>query len=161
MLHQHLWLFSVFIFKYFFFKSTNIIYFLLFELAFIPYPLIFGNIADASCKIWESRCGKSGNCWLYDQKKFRTFFHGGVAFFLTLGSIFDFAMIFYADRIKNFYGDEDDDDNNIDSDDGNNIDHESPPVMIQERNTRQLSRNFPPKSEMHEFSNQNMPKYQK
>lgn len=48
----------------------------------------------------------NGNCWLYDQEKFRYYLHGAVVFFMALGSIFDFIMIFFSDRIKNFYEEE-------------------------------------------------------
>lgn len=75
-------------------------------LAFIPFPLIFGYIADSACLVWEQRCGKNGNCWLYDQEKFRYYLHGACVFFMALGSIFDFIMIFFSDRIKNFYEEE-------------------------------------------------------
>ena len=37
--------------------------------AFIPYPIIFGSIVDSACLIWESKCGKTGNCWVYDSEK--------------------------------------------------------------------------------------------
>ncbi|CAG2102309.1 unnamed protein product, partial [Medioppia subpectinata] len=43
--------------------------------AYIPYPLIYGAIADSVCLIWENTCGKTGNCWLYDQDRFRYVLH--------------------------------------------------------------------------------------
>jgi len=76
-----------------------------FSIAFIPYPIIFGSIVDSSCMIWESKCGKTGNCWLYDQTKFRRYLHGGSITFMAIGSLFDFLMIFFSDRVKDFYGD--------------------------------------------------------
>jgi len=34
--------------------------------------------------------------------------HGGAITFFALGSLFDFLLIFFADRVKNFYDDESD-----------------------------------------------------
>ncbi|KAJ6218400.1 hypothetical protein RDWZM_009557 [Blomia tropicalis] len=76
--------------------------------AFIPYPIIFGSIVDSSCLVWESKCGKTGNCWVYDQTKFRNYLHGAAISFMAIGSLFDFLMIFFSNRVKNFYEDEND-----------------------------------------------------
>nr|XP_046917445.1 solute carrier organic anion transporter family member 74D-like [Dermatophagoides farinae] len=125
-------------------------------LAFIPYPLIFGSIADAACLVWESSCGKTGNCWLYDQEKFRYYFHGACVFFMALGSIFDFIMIFFADRIKNFYDDDDDNDNDNGVNVKNNIDQERQPrptTIINEKMGKQLSINFIHQTEMCDYNN--------
>lgn len=35
-------------------------------LAFIPSPIIFGKILDATCAVWGKTCTSSGNCWVYD-----------------------------------------------------------------------------------------------
>ncbi len=91
-------------------SATNgIIGTLLSLFAFIPAPLVFGYIADSSCSIWEvNSCGKRGNCWLYDQAKFRNRYLGVAVIFMALGSLFDLLLIFYADRVKNLYDDDDD-----------------------------------------------------
>lgn len=73
---------------------------------FIPSPLLFGYIADSSCLIWEEKCGQRGNCWLYDQSRFRNTFLLTTISFMFMGSLFDFLMIFQSHRIKNLYGDE-------------------------------------------------------
>ena len=73
----------------------------------MPYPLIFGYIADSACLIWESKCGKTGNCWVYDHDKFRNYLHVAAIGFIAIGSCFDFATIFLAGRVKNFYEDDD------------------------------------------------------
>lgn len=44
---------------------------------------------------------------MYDHDKFRNYLHGGAITFFALGSLFDFLLIFFADRVKNFYDDED------------------------------------------------------
>ncbi len=54
----------------------------------------------------ESKCGKTGNCFVYDHNKFRHYLHGGAIAFMAIGSLFDFCTIFFADRVQNFYEDE-------------------------------------------------------
>ena len=44
---------------------------------------------------------------MYDQDKFRYYLHATSVFFLIIGSAFDFVMIFFSDRVKNFYGEDD------------------------------------------------------
>lgn len=73
----------------------------------IPYPLIFGAIADSACLIWEQSCGGKGNCWLYDTEKFRYYLHGAAFTFMTIGSIFDAFVIYFAKDLKNLYDDGD------------------------------------------------------
>lgn len=73
----------------------------------IPYPLIFGAIADSACLIWEQSCGGKGNCWLYDAHKFRYYLHGAAFTFMTIGSIFDAFVIYFAKDMRNLYDDED------------------------------------------------------
>ncbi|CAG2114152.1 unnamed protein product [Medioppia subpectinata] len=74
--------------------------------AFIPYPLVYGAVADASCLIWESKCGHRGNCWAYDTYKFRRNLHGLTLGMYFIGSVFDVIVIFLSKRIKNLYNDE-------------------------------------------------------
>ncbi|CAG2172669.1 unnamed protein product [Oppiella nova] len=73
--------------------------------AFIPYPLIFGAVVDSTCLVWESKCGKTGNCWIYDQDKFRYYLHGTALVFVCVGSLMDLGIIYNAKHIKNFYDD--------------------------------------------------------
>lgn len=77
--------------------------------AFIPYPLIYGALTDASCIVWEDRCGERGSCWLYDLQKLRYLIHGATTALLVLGSIFQACVAYYCKNIKNFYCDEADD----------------------------------------------------
>ena len=74
----------------------------------IPYPLIFGAIADSACLIWEQSCGGTGNCWLYDTEKFRYYLHGAAFTFMTIGSIFDAFVIYFAKNMRNLYDDDED-----------------------------------------------------
>lgn len=78
--------------------------------AFIPYPLIYGALTDASCIVWEDRCGEHGSCWLYDLKKLRFLIHGVTMALLLAGCLFQAVMAYYCTRIKNFYEDEADED---------------------------------------------------
>ncbi|CAG2109912.1 unnamed protein product, partial [Medioppia subpectinata] len=73
---------------------------------FIPYPLVYGAVVDATCLIWESKCGHSGNCWAYDTNKFRLNLHGLTLGLYLFGSFFDVIVIFLSKRIKNLYNDE-------------------------------------------------------
>ncbi|RWS15958.1 Solute carrier organic anion transporter family member 5A1-like protein [Dinothrombium tinctorium] len=72
---------------------------------FIPYPLIYGAIADTSCLIWEENCDKKGNCWVYDNDKFRYNLHSITFALACLGSCFDVGTIFFSKRIKDLYDD--------------------------------------------------------
>ncbi|XP_077487686.1 solute carrier organic anion transporter family member 74D-like [Amblyomma americanum] len=76
--------------------------------AFIPYPLIYGALTDASCIVWEDRCGDRGSCWLYDLKKLRYLIHGVTTGLLVTGCVFQACMAYHCKRIKNFYDDEED-----------------------------------------------------
>ncbi|XP_035215008.1 solute carrier organic anion transporter family member 74D-like [Stegodyphus dumicola] len=76
-------------------------------LAFIPYPLIYGSLTDASCLVWEE-CGKRGSCWIYDSDKFRFLLHGVSAAFVFLGCLTDIMVCVLSSRLKNLYDDEDD-----------------------------------------------------
>ncbi|KAL1419716.1 hypothetical protein MTO96_024985 [Rhipicephalus appendiculatus] len=74
--------------------------------AFIPYPLIYGALTDASCIVWEDRCGKRGGCWIYDLPKMRYLINGFTTFMLCLSTFFQCIMTYYCKRIKNFYADD-------------------------------------------------------
>ena len=84
----------------------------------IPYPLIFGAIADSACLIWEESCGGKGNCWLYDAQKFRYYLHGAAFTFMTVGSIFDAFVIYFAKNMRNLYDDEEEEPKGIEGDAG-------------------------------------------
>ncbi|XP_067138901.1 solute carrier organic anion transporter family member 74D-like [Centruroides vittatus] len=73
---------------------------------FIPNPLIYGAITDTACMVWEEKCGKKGNCWIYDSNKFRYYLHGSTGGLLLIGAICDFFIAYHSRKIKNFYDDE-------------------------------------------------------
>lgn len=94
-------MFSITYFFYLYLKKILLLF-----LAFIPTSVIFGFIIDSACLVWESKCGTTGNCWVYDHDRFRNFLHGTVVFCLVIASFFDLVAIFLADRVKNFYDDD-------------------------------------------------------
>ncbi|XP_077564425.1 solute carrier organic anion transporter family member 74D-like [Haemaphysalis longicornis] len=73
--------------------------------AFIPYPLIYGALADASCLLWEDKCGERGACWLYDLPKFRFTVHGVTAALLVLGCLLQAPIVHYSGHVTQFYDD--------------------------------------------------------
>ena len=47
--------------------------FVIFRLfAYIPSPILFGNVIDSTCVLWKSQCGeRAGRCLIYDIEVFR------------------------------------------------------------------------------------------
>lgn len=47
--------------------------FVIFRLfGYIPAPIVFGNLIDSTCILWQSTCGeKGGRCLIYDIESFR------------------------------------------------------------------------------------------
>ncbi|CAG2175707.1 unnamed protein product [Oppiella nova] len=76
--------------------------------AFIPYPLVYGWVTNTACEVWESKCGKTGNCLVYDVDKFRYRLIGLTLGLYFVGSIFDIIVVFLSHRIKNLYNDDED-----------------------------------------------------
>lgn len=74
--------------------------------AFIPYPLIYGALADSTCLVWEETCGRKGNCWHYDIDQLRFVMHGVTCGFMFLGIVFDFVVFLYSKRLPDLYDDE-------------------------------------------------------
>lgn len=58
-------------------------------------PILFGNVLDASCQIWQFPCSSSGACELYDFHRLRLSFHGiSIAMkFMALGCIVLLIML--------------------------------------------------------------------
>lgn len=72
--------------------------------AYVPYPLIYGALIDGSCQVWESTCGASGNCWLYDLARLRHSYLGASAGFLAASALVAVAVALCAGDLKDFYG---------------------------------------------------------
>lgn len=75
--------------------------------ALIPGPIIFGRVIDSACLVWNFKCGRQGNCQLYDPIKFRYFLHSNSALFIFLGAFFDLLVWYYGKDLE-LYGDMDD-----------------------------------------------------
>lgn len=73
--------------------------------AMMPGPIIFGRVIDSTCLIWNFKCGRKGNCQLYDPIMFSYYFHLTSAFFIILGAFFDLLVWYYGLNLK-LYGDE-------------------------------------------------------
>ncbi|KAL3212714.1 hypothetical protein MRX96_007770, partial [Rhipicephalus microplus] len=74
-------------------------------LSYIPYPLVYGAVIDGSCQVWESACGASGNCWLYDLAQLRHSYLGTSAGLLFASALFSIAVAAVVGDIRDFYGD--------------------------------------------------------
>lgn len=74
-------------------------------LAFIPGPIFYGYIIDTTCLIWDTSCGKEGNCWFYDRDAFRLYLNGTAAVFTTIGVLLD-AVVCYLGRDLQLYEDD-------------------------------------------------------
>uniref|UniRef100_A0A6M2E5Q0 Organic anion transporter n=1 Tax=Amblyomma tuberculatum TaxID=48802 RepID=A0A6M2E5Q0_9ACAR len=74
--------------------------------AFIPYPLVYGAILDHSCIVWEEKCGRRGNCWVYDADKLRYSLHLTTIILLAIGGVCYIGQFLFSGRIKRFYEDD-------------------------------------------------------
>lgn len=72
--------------------------------SFLPYPLVYGFMIDASCVVWEESCGQEGNCWLYDMRAFNYSLHGVTFVLLMVGVSLNFVVFLLSGRIKDLYG---------------------------------------------------------
>ncbi|XP_047469179.1 solute carrier organic anion transporter family member 74D-like [Penaeus chinensis] len=61
----------------------------------------------SACLVWDSSCGKTGNCWLYDSDKFRVILHL-VPAVLVLVSVLGDIVVFHYSRRMDLYGDRED-----------------------------------------------------
>ena len=62
----------------------------------MPGPIIFGAMFDATCTLWQDKCGERGSCWMYDSDSIKfifTFLPFGLK---ALATVFYFlAQFFY------------------------------------------------------------------
>ncbi|XP_029640892.1 solute carrier organic anion transporter family member 5A1 [Octopus sinensis] len=67
--------------------------FVLFRLfAYIPAPILFGNIIDTACLLWRNKCGNNGSCLVYDIVQFRNKYVGISAGLKVLGTLLFFIV---------------------------------------------------------------------
>ncbi|XP_063868485.1 solute carrier organic anion transporter family member 74D-like [Scylla paramamosain] len=85
--------------------------------AFIPAPIIMGAIIDSACVVWETSCGVTGNCWLYDSDHFRRVLHlvPAVLLFISIGGEF---IVFLNSHKLDLYGLKDDEVEDDEEEDG-------------------------------------------
>ncbi|XP_064651838.1 solute carrier organic anion transporter family member 5A1-like [Lineus longissimus] len=55
--------------------------------AYIPAPILFGNIIDTTCLHWKHQCGEPGSCLIYDIEAFRYKYVGVCGGLKILGAI--------------------------------------------------------------------------
>ncbi|PIK62699.1 putative solute carrier organic anion transporter family member 2A1 [Apostichopus japonicus] len=58
---------------------------------FIPGPIYYGAAIDTACLLFQSSCGQSGNCLVYDIEKFRYVFNGITLTLQVLATLAVFA----------------------------------------------------------------------
>lgn len=65
-------------------------------LAFAPAPAIVSAIVDSACLVWDTSCGATGECSLYNSTKFRTIFHLIPAVFVFICVLCDVVVFWYS-----------------------------------------------------------------
>jgi len=68
--------------------------------AFMPDPILYGTILDATCIVWGGKCGSNGNCWLYDGKRLKYYLNFTGASFLAIGTILDVGVWYNVKNLK-------------------------------------------------------------
>ena len=89
--------------------SMSLVMGLLSLLALLPGPIVYGTLIDSSCEVWGEKCGRRGNCLVYDTDRLRRNFCGLTAAVLLVGFAFDLG-VWYHIRDVEMYDDEDGDD---------------------------------------------------
>ncbi|XP_050389881.1 solute carrier organic anion transporter family member 5A1 [Patella vulgata] len=56
--------------------------------AYVPTPIMFGNIIDTACLLWKKKCERNGACLLYDRVAFRYKYVGMAAVLKVVGLLF-------------------------------------------------------------------------
>lgn len=77
--------------------------FVIFRLfGYIPAPIVFGNLIDSTCLLWQSTCGeKGGRCLIYDIEMFR-FKYVGLCAFIKIVALAIFGIdLWLVTRRKN------------------------------------------------------------
>ncbi|XP_026294065.1 solute carrier organic anion transporter family member 74D-like [Frankliniella occidentalis] len=74
--------------------------------AFMPSPIFFGYLMDATCLVWGKTCSGNGNCWLYNGESLRYLLNLTSAGFVLIGTLFD-AGVWYFVKDVQIFDDED------------------------------------------------------
>lgn len=107
--------------------SQGLALFLASLFALIPGPIIFGRLIDNACLVWNFKCGRQGNCQLYDPIKFRYYLHSISSLFIFMGAFFD-LLVWYNGKNLDLYGDLKDEKMNIEKERENDDSPESQPL---------------------------------
>ncbi|VVC39928.1 Organic anion transporter polypeptide OATP,Kazal domain,Major facilitator superfamily domain [Cinara cedri] len=75
-------------------------------IAFMPGPVLYGTIVDATCIVWGGKCGNDGNCWLYDGKRMNYYLNFTSAGFLVIGTLLDIGVWYHVKDLKIYDDDE-------------------------------------------------------
>ncbi len=68
--------------------------------ALSPGPIIYGYIIDSTCLVWNYKCGKRGNCQLYDAEQFRYYVNVTAILLTFVGVIFDLLVWRHAKHLN-------------------------------------------------------------
>jgi len=71
-------------------------------LAMLPSPIIYGAIIDKSCILWQTECGETTNCLLYDSQHLRKVMMLTTAAIASLGVLCDVVVCYYAKDVDIF-----------------------------------------------------------
>lgn len=74
--------------------------------AFIPAPILFGEIFDRTCIVWGKTCTNKGNCWLYDGELMRFWINSFAAAIFSCGVLMDVGTWYFVKNLKIFNDDE-------------------------------------------------------
>ncbi|KAL4217712.1 Solute carrier organic anion transporter [Mactra antiquata] len=60
----------------------------------IPGPILFGNLIDMTCKLWQTRCEEKGSCFFYDNRQMSLNMMGIILSAKSLSTVFFFVALF-------------------------------------------------------------------
>ncbi|XP_034248496.1 solute carrier organic anion transporter family member 74D [Thrips palmi] len=70
--------------------------------AFMPSPIFFGYLMDATCLVWGKTCTGNGNCWLYNGESLRYLLNLTSAGFVLVGTMFDAGVWYFVKNVQIF-----------------------------------------------------------
>ena len=100
--------------------AFNVVFLSLF--AMLPAPMVYGEIIDQTCDLFQMECGETTNCMIYDLVKLRKSLMYTTAFIMIVGVMFDVGVWYYAKDVNIFATNPDDkvtdeDDKKVDEND--------------------------------------------
>ncbi|XP_063238716.1 solute carrier organic anion transporter family member 74D-like [Bacillus rossius redtenbacheri] len=66
----------------------------------LPTPIIYGALMDTTCLVWDSSCDSKGNCWIYDNNKFRLYFNLMGAGAIAISTLLDIKLLSLAKNLN-------------------------------------------------------------